>query len=133
SVVAADTGRGIENVPIGVYGPAHPNGRGVGVQSVRTNARGEFSVRVPPGEQYLYIMAGGTFGGYVVPDQSGKDVTVEEGQSSDVVWKLSKATAGRKGKVTGPDGQPVAGAQIFVEDDRPFFGNSLRSGSDGTF
>jgi len=60
-VIDAQTGRPAAGVLVGCYGPAHPRS-GAEVESRRTDEQGRFTFYVPPGEQYVYVMDGSSFG-----------------------------------------------------------------------
>ena len=52
--VTDDAGKPVRT-EVGVYGPAHPQ-TSAWVQSSKTDADGRYRLRVPPGEQYVYLM-----------------------------------------------------------------------------
>jgi uncharacterized GH25 family protein len=122
SVLASDDGTPIAGVPVGIYGPAHPRTGGA-VQSVNTDAKGQFSVRVPPGEQFVYIMSDTPADGFGRPSPDNKTLTVADGGTGSVEFRLPRVLmAPIKGKVVDPDGNPVAGASVSVSSDQmPMF------------
>jgi len=72
-VIDRETGRPQAGAQVGCYGPAHPQS-GAAVESRRTDEHGRFLFHVPPGEQYVYLMDGSSFGRLsqrrlVVPEQ----------------------------------------------------------------
>jgi protocatechuate 3,4-dioxygenase beta subunit len=99
-----------------VYGPAHPRVGGW-VQSALTSEKGEWSMRVPPGEHYLYL-ASQLPAGYVVEQQGGRDVTVATAaDANNPIDFLVDRMPGKPvaGRVVGPDGKGVADAIISIE------------------
>jgi len=129
-----DTKKPLADVAIGVYGPAHPQSSGW-VQRTITAADGSYTLRVPPGQQYVYVMQSrGT--GFVV-DNMSKKITTVDGKPSTVDF-LAHSTANNeviKGKVVDAQGNPVAGAKVMAvppiwEMAQPFAGTT---NSDGTF
>lgn len=135
--VIGEAGEGIPDVPIGVYGPAHPRSGGW-VQGGSTSADGSFSHRVPGGEQYIYIQTAQPPKGYQMPAQESQTITVEDGKTAKIEFLLRKAlpVSVVMGKVVGPDGAPAAGASIDVlSDQQRFMGgiNGAVSAADGSF
>jgi protocatechuate 3,4-dioxygenase beta subunit len=135
--VVGDGGEPIPNVPIGVYGPAHPKTSGW-VQSSNTAADGTFTLRVPGGAQDVYIQSGEPPSGYQMPQDKSQTTTVQDGKTASVEFRLAKAapSAMVKGKVTGPDGNPIEGAAIDLLSNRETFMTgigALQSAADGTF
>jgi protocatechuate 3,4-dioxygenase beta subunit len=54
-VVTRGTGRPVEKVQLGVYGPFRPRS-GAATVGALTDAQGRFRYRLPPGETYVYVM-----------------------------------------------------------------------------
>jgi protocatechuate 3,4-dioxygenase beta subunit len=111
-VTAADNGQPVAGLDIGVYGPAHPRS-GAWVGGAKSGPDGTYAVRVPGGKQYLYI-AMAALPGYVLPEQSGRDVAPQDGETLTVDFRLARGTTARpvQGRVVGPDGRSIAGAEI---------------------
>jgi protocatechuate 3,4-dioxygenase beta subunit len=57
AVTWADTGEPVEDALIAAYGPARPKS-GAWVQNAQTDAEGQYELRLPPGENYVYWMGG---------------------------------------------------------------------------
>ncbi len=55
SVTWLGTDTPASGVQVGIYGPAHPQ-TSPWVEAVTTDAKGRFSLRVPPGRQRIYVM-----------------------------------------------------------------------------
>ena len=136
TTVAADNGNPVAGVPIGICGPAYPRSSSLFVQSVRTDANGAFTARVPPGEQFVYVSSNTPADGFGRPSPDSKTITIPDGQTASVEFRLPRVLmVPVKGKVVDPDGNPVAGASIFTSsDDSPMFQNmAITTGGDGTF
>jgi hypothetical protein len=141
-VMAADDGTGIADVPIGVYGPAHPRS-GAWVQTTKSAADGSYSLRVPPGEQYVYYQSYQPPAGFSLPQQANLTVTVAEGQTLMVDFKLPRIPVGTvvKGQVVDEQGKAVARAKIFVYSMKaerrmlmaPSASGQVSAGDDGRF
>jgi len=111
-VVRADTGARVPEAYIGVYGPDHPKSTGM-ISGIKTDATGAYALRVAPGAQYVYL-SGRAPDGYRSPKAA--DVTVADGQTVVVDFTLEpKPGKPVTGHVEGPDGKPVAGANVAVE------------------
>jgi hypothetical protein len=132
--VVGPAGEPLDNVWIGVYGPAHPETSGW-VQTDRSKADGSFSFRVPAGDQHVY--ASQPPKGYGLPADPNHNITVEDGKTANVEFRLVKVAppATIKVKVVGPDGNPVADAVVSVFSSRSNFpgGKTVISSADGTF
>jgi hypothetical protein len=102
TVVAEDTGNPIAKVPIGINGPAHPQGGGQ-TQTAFTGADGAFSVHVPPGEQHLYIQMNrnALIGGCAIPYDTNRTVVVEDGKTASVEYRLPKAASANAFSIRG--------------------------------
>jgi 5-hydroxyisourate hydrolase-like protein (transthyretin family)/thiol-disulfide isomerase/thioredoxin len=135
-VTAADNGEPVKGIPVGVYGPAHPMS-GAWVQGAETGADGRYSHRVPPGKQHLYLMLGAPPPGFLLPAQSAHDLEIRDGETVTFNFQLPRGAAARpaRGRVVGPDGQPVAGAEILAASTGRFGGGltTLRSDASGSF
>ncbi|HLL91053.1 MAG TPA: carboxypeptidase regulatory-like domain-containing protein, partial [Tepidisphaeraceae bacterium] len=135
--VTDDAGGPVPDVPIGIHGPAHPRDAG-GVQVTRTAADGTFRARVPPGEQYVYVMTT-QIKGLVVPEvDSGRSrtVTTRDGGGPvtvDFQFKRAGPDAVVNGKVVDEAGNPVAGAVVRVEGASQHFPHTVQSDDAGAF
>jgi peroxiredoxin len=112
-VTAVDNGQPVAGAHVSVYGPAHPRS-GAWVQGVQTGPDGTYFHRVPPGAQYLYI--GGAPAGFVQPAQEGHELTLKNGETLTVDFKLLRGAPVKpvRVRVLGPDGKPVAGAEVVI-------------------
>jgi len=135
SVIAADDGSPVAGVPIGVYGPAHPRD-GSYADTTNTDSTGHFEVRVPPGEQTVFIMSDTPAEGFGRPSPDNRTVTIPDGGTASVEFRLPRVLMSSiRGKVVDSDGNPVAGATVFAASDQsPMFQNNpITAGADGTF
>lgn len=71
-------GKPIAGTHVGIYGPARPRS-GAWVQFGLTDKDGRYSLRVPPGTQYIYVMGGPTG---VPHNQMGKEIEVLDGKET---------------------------------------------------
>jgi protocatechuate 3,4-dioxygenase beta subunit len=149
-VVDATSGKPMPGVQIGYYGPAAPRS-GARCLGRTTDAKGEFSFRVPPGRSYVYIMDGihsgpGTDANVVVPenqdvgpavlrvsakDRIATDFTLVERPVTRVVGLVMDSSGSVSGVVVDPAGKPIAGARIFHTGDPP--GKFVTSKENGAF
>jgi hypothetical protein len=90
-VVAADDGQPLPGMAIGVYGPAHPRSS-AWVQRAETVGDGTYFHRVPPGAQYVYIQSL-IPPGFAKPEDAAREVTVHDGETLTLDFKLPRATA----------------------------------------
>ncbi len=135
-VVAADNGAPIPGVWISVYGPAHPQS-GAWVQGVGTGPDGAYLHRVPGGKQHLYLAMSAPPSGFRMPAQTAYDLTVRDGETVTIDFKLPRGRKARsvRGRVLGPEGKPVAGAEVIATSLGRFSSGSmaLRADSHGDF
>lgn len=131
------SGKPIEGVMIGVYGPARPQAS-AGVQSATTNADGVYQLRVPPGSQYVYVM--GIFSNRYEAPKKGNDLTLNEDKTHTQDFALEPSvTVDIKPiriRVVGADGKPAPNAQITfyplsTEEHGGSSGETLEVGADG--
>lgn len=135
TVVAADDDKPVPGVSLAINGPAHPR-EGAGAQMVQTDANGAFSARVVPGEELVYVASDSPADGFTRPSPDSKTVTVPEGGTQAVQFRLPRVLmAPIVGKVVDPDGNPIAGASVFLSSDQmPMYQRmSITTKSDGTF
>ncbi len=83
SVTWLGTDTPASGVQVGIYGPAHPQ-TSPWVEAVTTDAKGRFSLRVPPGRQRIYVMR-------MQDIQRGKNIQVSPGGLSGVRLDAIKA------------------------------------------
>jgi len=133
-VVAEDNGEPIPDVSIGVYGPAHPES-GAWVQGTQTGPDGAYLHRVPEGKQHLYISMATPPPGFLMPANRSRDLTVRDGETVTVDFKLPRGARIKpvRGRVVGPDGSAVAGAEVVLFSAEPGGGSSLQTDADGVF
>jgi hypothetical protein len=135
TVIAADDGKPIAGVPVGVFGPARPRA-GREAQTAYSDANGAFSMRVPPGEQLIFIRSENPAPGYGRPSPDNQTVTIADGATGTVEFRLPRVLMSPiTGKVVDPDGNPVSGASVYVSSDlMPMFNRvAVTTNSDGVF
>ena len=121
-VITADTAEPIVT-DIGVHGPAHPQSSSM-IESVKTNADGEYSVRVPPGLQHVYI-SGMLPDAYRQPQQDTRDIKVDDGETTRLDFRLQRREGENvKGVVIGVDGKPSADVVVMTRSQQGRLGNS---------
>ncbi len=141
-VTDKSTGKPLEGVMIGFYGPAYPRS-GAAVQSATTNAEGVYQARVPSGTQYVYVMGlPAAAANRYEPPKEGADVTVGEDASLTQDFTLTPALAQNlkpvRGQVVGVDGKPIPNARVTVQsvaDDGSTLpeGNNVTADEHGAF
>ena len=102
-VIDAATKAGIENISVGVYGPARPNS-GAAVESFRTDAQGDFAARVVPGANKFYVM--GVPQQYIRTEKDYNLNITENAKTPAPVFELTPAIEVR-GRVVDEAGQGV--------------------------
>lgn len=132
-----DTGKPLPGIHIGVYGPAHPQSS-AWVQGTETGADGKFTLRVPPGEQYVYRVSSSLPVGLVPKDGNNardvRNVKVQEGQTATVEFAFRRNLApGVRGRVVDAEGKPVAQAKVIVETLLTDGGGVVETDADGRF
>lgn len=135
TVIAADDGSAIAGAPIGIYSAAHPR-PGSSPQNVSSDSTGHFSARVPPGDDLVYVMSDTPADGFGRPSPDHTTITIADGATGTVEFRLPRVlTSVIKGKVVDPDGNPVAGAMVYVSSDQlPMYQqNGITAGADGSF
>jgi hypothetical protein len=88
--VSYSDGKPVEGMEVGVYGPARPRS-GAWVQASMTDKYGKYTLRVPPGKQWVYLMGFPT-NGPAVPGHrvTGQDVSVEDSKETKVDFPFSQ-------------------------------------------
>ncbi|RYX86390.1 hypothetical protein EON83_01595 [bacterium] len=124
NVVTQGSGQPVEGAMIGIYGPAHPKSS-AWVQGATTAADGSYQLRVPAGDQYIYVS--GVPEGFIRPEGQpistmtlgGKhstpyEFTAEDGQDETIDWQLTAQPEARdvRVRVLDANGQVAKGAQI---------------------
>jgi len=85
--VTKSDGSPVEGIGVGIYGPAHPNSS-AWVQTAFTDPKGVYRLRVPAGEQFVYLYTTPTAPGDQA-DQQQHTVTVQDRETTTVnfSWK----------------------------------------------
>jgi hypothetical protein len=112
------TSKGLPHLGIGLHGPARPMDA-AGIQLAFTDAEGHYTLRVPPGKQFVYFF-GPVPDGYREPEDASpmhlKELEVDDGQTVTFDFALRRDdTPPIEGVVLGPDGKPVPGATIVID------------------
>lgn len=135
-VLSADDAKPIAGVPLGIYSVAHPRTGGL-AQSISTDVNGSFSVRVPPGQQNIYVMSDTPANGFGRPLSDEKDVNIPAGGTGSIEFRLPRVlTSSIQGKVVDPDGKPVPNASVYLFSDQTsllFTRNSITTNAEGIF
>lgn len=83
--VTKSDGKPVPKIQIGIYGPARPRS-GAWVQMAVTDDKGEYMLRVPGGDQFVYIMQ--ELGPQGEGSKTSKEVTVKDGETMRVDLEL---------------------------------------------
>jgi RNA polymerase sigma factor (sigma-70 family) len=125
----ASNGSPIQRVRVGAMSP--PDFDGMGVAYAETGHDGRYEMRLPSGEMRLYLA--GVPSTYEYPPQKedpivnvpprqkvldGVDFQLQAKQTPETISGFATA----KGKVVGPDGKPVAGADVEKSQEMPEMG-----------
>jgi protocatechuate 3,4-dioxygenase beta subunit len=112
-VFRGDSGAAVEGMYVGLYGPEHPRSSAM-IRGARTNADGQYTLRAPPGSNYVYLSAMPP-DGYRQPKAQDVDIVDEGPLTIDFALprKPGKPVIGR---VLAPDGKPAAGAAVWAEE-----------------
>ena len=121
AVVLSGVVRGEKRVPAGTVLQAYRNDHPHAVTAARTSAEGDFLMTLPePGD---YRLAVGTLRG----EQVLFDITLPDASAAGVHTVTLELPEGRmRGRVFGPDGEPLAAAQVtLVAPEAPPIGDPL--------
>ncbi|MGV3613966.1 MAG: carboxypeptidase regulatory-like domain-containing protein [Fimbriimonas sp.] len=125
--VTGPDGKPAASVPVGIYGPAHPQSGGW-VQSSITGADGVYRHRVPAGDQYLYVMIQGG---------KGRNLSVKDGEklTVDLQAPAPPQSLILQGRVLDPEGKPVPGAVVRATtiDSRAHLREEVETDAQGRF
>ncbi|MDB5299283.1 MAG: Regulatory sensor-transducer, BlaR1/MecR1 family, partial [Phycisphaerales bacterium] len=111
-VVRSDTGLGVADTPVALQGPARPQTSGM-VEGVLTGPDGAYTLRVPPGKQYVYLQDTPP-DGYDTLHKA--DVEVADGQTVTADLRLPRRPGKPiSGRVIGPDGMPLARVAVWAD------------------
>ncbi|BDI28407.1 hypothetical protein CCAX7_004580 [Capsulimonas corticalis] len=110
------TGKPVANASVSVTGPAHPS-TSRGSLSVQTDNNGMYKIHAPAGAQTVSVYTYGS-NSYVEP----QTIKIADGETKTLDWKIAppKEVRAIHGVVVGPDGAPVAEAEVLLQD--PFSG-----------
>jgi protocatechuate 3,4-dioxygenase beta subunit/thiol-disulfide isomerase/thioredoxin len=113
-IKAADTGEGLAGLPVGVE-PRPRNSAG-GERFSDSAADGSFALRVTPGGQHVYLGFSEPPEGFAMGEKVAFDVEVKDGQTLSLDFTLPRAAASDTiaGRVIDAQGNPVAGAEVFL-------------------
>jgi len=137
-VMAQDSGEGIAKVYVGLHGPAHPQSSSQ-VDMTYTSEDGSYSLRTPPGEQYVYLGISVPPEGFGMPKETSRTLSMADGQTVEVDFKLPR---GPKipvvsGRVVDEDGKAVRDCAISIEpsgkSDFSASAYQVQSTADGSF
>ncbi|MBB6053204.1 carboxypeptidase-like regulatory domain-containing protein [Armatimonas rosea] len=114
-VLGADD-RPLVGYSVGVYGPAHPKSS-AWVQTTKTDHAGRYQLRVPAGEQYLYLQGGEPPLGYTLPKEKDRTFTLAQNaaHTEDFILPTAEILPPVTGTVRDTSGAPVAGATLRIE------------------
>jgi len=80
---------------------------------VKTEQDGTFALRQPPGMLNIYAYTESS--GYIPPEESQRELFLVAGQDQTGLTFKVTPWISFKGKVLGPNGEPLPGAQVFVK------------------
>lgn len=117
------TNRPLPGLSIGVYGPAHPRS-GAWVQNTSTAEDGTYTLRVPPGAQYVYFQSI-VPPGLIRPEPRSHEFELAEGQTQTVDFEFGESPLEPvTGRVVDGEGKPVARARVTFEAREGMLGDS---------
>jgi len=79
--VSGPNGSPLAGILVGIYGPAHPR-TSAWVQNNETGKDGRYKLRVPPGENYIYLQNGGD-------SHTGQTIQVRASETTTVDFKVA--------------------------------------------
>lgn len=128
--VQEQTGQPVPEGRLRVQGGPGQISSHLSAQEIQAKSDGTFAFRQPPGDKPLNLYAFGGAAGFVPEGENRKEIKLEEGKDvTDLVFTV-KPWLAFKGRVLGPDGKPLAGAEVkFMMG----ISQSAVSGEDGTF
>jgi protocatechuate 3,4-dioxygenase beta subunit len=111
----ADSGAPIPEAQVAVVAETESIDQAM-TRATLTDVNGRFTIRnIPPGPYTVFVQGEGYFGATAQVDaatRTRKDVRVDEAQQVDAGTLKLVAGAIISGRISGPDGQPVAGATV---------------------
>jgi protocatechuate 3,4-dioxygenase beta subunit len=131
-LILKDTGEGVAEAYVGAHTPARPQSGGA-IQGAPTAKDGSFSLRVPPGKQYLYL-AQMPPEGYLRPTPWEGEVKPGETRTVDIELARDPAPP-VAGRVVDAQNQPVADAIVIAHrrDEAFFQDRGIKTTKDGRF
>ncbi|MEO7715305.1 MAG: carboxypeptidase regulatory-like domain-containing protein [Capsulimonas sp.] len=111
-VLDKSKGTPIAGASVNVSGPAHPSNSRFSM-GVQTGADGSYEIRVPAGRQSVSVYVNGS-------DEYNEtqETQVADGETKTIDFQVAaaKPQVAISGVVVGPDGAPVAGAEVSLQD-----------------
>ncbi|HEX8833332.1 MAG TPA: carboxypeptidase regulatory-like domain-containing protein, partial [Abditibacteriaceae bacterium] len=117
TVVDDESGEPIPGIHIGAHGPHRPRSSAA-VDVAYTGADGKYSMRVPPGKNFPYVM--GINSEHLYPENSSPsklmEIELAKGETKTLNFRLKRALV-LSGTAIDEAGRPVADAQIMAGSD----------------
>lgn len=111
--VVDEAGKPVEGAMVGAYGPMHPRS-GAATRSETTDAKGRYRHRVPPGENYFYVMGSGDRFRPYKEEGSSRTVPIPGGVATFTLPPIAvETTVPLHGKVVDASGKPIVGVTIL--------------------
>jgi 5-hydroxyisourate hydrolase-like protein (transthyretin family) len=122
TVVDQATGRPLEGVHVGCYGPHRPRFSGV-LDSVRTDPDGRYRLRVAPGTSHVYVAAAVQTENLAAPSDPSHqvyaaEVTLARGETRVISFRVNGkvvAPAVVIGRVIYENGEPAKGVRVSAQ------------------
>lgn len=122
TVVDQETGRPLEGIHVGCYGPHRPRFSGV-LDSVRTDRDGRYHLRVAPGTNHVYVAAAVQAENPSAPSDPSHQVYAAEvapakGETKTVSLRVNGkliASAAVVGRVIYENGEPAKGVRVVAQ------------------
>ncbi len=137
--LAADNGEPIVGMHIMVYGPAHPK-TSAWVQSSITEKDGSYFLRVPGGEQYLYVGFSEAPDGYLMTPKKEQAIAVKDGETLNFDFPFPRGPKMPvvRGRVVDETGKGVGDCTIVIHPagqrtDHSMYPYPTQSKEDGSF